>query len=49
MKIMKDGYENGTATTYPKPEDFESFIKAQLYDYEYDNSSATPATYAWNT
>ena len=47
MKIMKDGYENGTATTYPRPENFESFIKAQLYDCEYDNSSATPVTYAW--
>ena len=46
MKIMKDGYENGTATTYPKPEDFESFIKAQLYDYEYDNSYATLVIYA---
>ena len=49
MKIMKDGYEIETATTYPKPEDHESFIKAQLYDYEYDNSSDTPATYTWNT
>ena len=49
MKIMKDGYKNGTVTTYPKPDDFESLIKAQFYDYEYDNSSAAPATYAWNT
>ena len=46
---MNDGYENGTAaTTYRKPEDFESFIKAQMYDYKYNNSSATPATYTWH-
>ena len=31
-----------------QPEDFESFIKTQLYEYKYDNSIATPATYAWN-
>ena len=50
MKIMKGWNKNGTATTYQKPDDFESFIKAQLSEYEYDNSSAaTPATYAWNS
>ena len=45
---MEDGYKNGTATTYPKPENFEEYIKEQLYDYEYDNFLATPPTYKWN-
>ena len=50
MKIMKGWNKNGTATTYQKPDDFESFIKAQLSEYEYENSSAaTPAIYAWNS
>ena len=44
---MKGGNKNGTATTYPKLDDFESFIKAQLYENKYDNSpAATAATYA---
>ena len=45
---MKDGYSNGTATTYPEPKDMEAFIKKQLYDYEYDNCLAIAPRYTWN-
>lgn len=33
------------ATVHPKPEDYEAFIKAQLYDTNY--KTAIPATYQW--
>ena len=35
------------ASTYPEPEDKEAFIKAQLYDFNYDNKSALPDVYEW--
>ena len=37
----------GIASTYPEPEDKEAFIKAQLYDFNYDNKSALPELYEW--
>ncbi|XP_067010270.2 NADP-dependent malic enzyme isoform X2 [Anabrus simplex] len=43
--IAERAYEKGMATTFPKPDDIESFIKAQLYDYHY--SSAVPDSYQW--
>ena len=37
----------GLASTYPEPKDKEAFIKAQLYDFTYDNKSALPDVYEW--
>jgi malate dehydrogenase (oxaloacetate-decarboxylating)(NADP+) len=37
----------GIASTYPEPEDKEAFIRAQLYDFNYDNKSALPELYEW--
>ena len=37
----------GVASTYPEPKDKESFIKDQLYDYDYDHISAIPKTWDW--
>lgn len=47
IKVAEDGYKDGTASTYPKPEDIEAFIKDQLYDYNYDSYSSVPARYTW--
>ena len=46
-KVAQDAYAEGTASTYPEPQDKEEFIKMQLYDYEYDDVSALPARYDW--
>ncbi|KAG5317740.1 MAOX enzyme, partial [Pseudoatta argentina] len=43
--IMKYAYEKCIATVYPEPSDYESFIKAQLYDLNY--KSAIPPIYSW--
>ncbi|XP_026826511.1 NADP-dependent malic enzyme isoform X2 [Ooceraea biroi] len=43
--VMKYAYENCLATVYPEPKDYESFIKAQLYDTSYKPS--IPPVYAW--
>jgi len=43
--IMKYAYENCLATVYPEPTDYESFIKAQLYDTSY--KSSIPPLYSW--
>lgn len=48
IKIAEDGYKDGTATTYPKPQNIEDFIKEQLYDYNYDNYSSIPSRYTWD-
>lgn len=44
-KIMKYSYDEGIATVFPQPDDYEEFIKAQLYDPTYKPS--IPPTYAW--
>ncbi|XP_025995574.1 NADP-dependent malic enzyme isoform X3 [Solenopsis invicta] len=44
-KIMKYAYKNCLATVYPEPTDYESFVKAQLYDPIY--KSSLPPLYAW--
>ncbi|XP_032783531.2 NADP-dependent malic enzyme isoform X2 [Daphnia magna] len=45
--IAEHAYKNGLASTYPEPADKEAFIKAQLYDFSYDNKSALPDVYEW--
>lgn len=40
-------FVTGLASTYPEPVDKEAFIKAQLYDFSYDNKSALPDVYEW--
>ncbi|KAK7863404.1 hypothetical protein R5R35_004361 [Gryllus longicercus] len=44
-KIAEYAYEQGMASTFPKPDDIKAFIKAQLYDWHY--SSSLPKTYSW--
>merc|ERR1712179_321307 len=46
-KVAEEAYQAGTASTYPEPEDKESFIRATLYDYNYDHQSALPTLYQW--
>ena len=45
--IAEHAYKNGLASTYPEPVDKEAFIKAQLYDFTYDDKSALPDVYEW--
>merc|ERR1712154_336972 len=44
-KVAEEAYKLGTASTYPEPADKETFIREQLYDYNYDR--AVPAVYQW--
>lgn len=44
-KVAIEAYKSGTASTYPEPADKESFIRQQLYNYEYDTS--LPSRYEW--
>merc|ERR1712008_515097 len=45
VKVAKEAYKEGNASTYPEPEDMEAFIRNQLYDYTYTTS--LPARYEW--
>lgn len=45
VKVIEYAYQTGVASTFPEPEDKVEFIKAQLYDYNYN--SALPPVYAW--
>ena len=38
-------FREGLASTYPEPENIEDFIRAQLYDYNYN--TALPSRYTW--
>merc|ERR1719357_622973 len=46
-KVASEAYADGTASTYPEPEDKEAFIRSTLYDYNYDKVSYLPALYSW--
>jgi len=45
VKVAKEAYKEGKASTYPEPEDMETFIRQQLYDYNY--STSLPSRYQW--
>lgn len=45
IKVAEEAYREGNASTYPQPEDMESFIRMQIYDYTYTN--ALPMRYQW--
>jgi malate dehydrogenase (oxaloacetate-decarboxylating)(NADP+) len=45
VKVATEAYREGLASTYPEPENIEEFIRAQLYDYNYN--TALPSRYAW--
>ena len=45
INVALEAYKSGTASTYPEPADKETFIREQLYDYNYDR--ALPAIYQW--
>jgi len=45
VKVAKEAYKDGSASTYPQPDDIESFIRHQLYDYDYTTS--LPSRYQW--
>jgi len=44
-KVAIEAYKTGSASTYPEPENKETFIRQQLYSYAYDNS--LPSRYQW--
>ncbi|XP_046674728.1 NADP-dependent malic enzyme-like, partial [Homalodisca vitripennis] len=44
-RVAEHAYEKGMASTYPEPQDKETFIKSQLYDTKYRPS--LPRTYTW--
>merc|ERR1712025_602142 len=44
-KVAIEAYKSGTASTYPEPENKETFIRQQLYDYTYN--TALPVRYDW--
>merc|ERR1719189_2305157 len=46
-KVAEEAYREGMASTYPEPEDKESFIRSMLYNYNYDDESALPTSYSW--
>jgi len=45
IKVATEAYKDGTASTYPQPKDMETFIRQQLFDYNYTTS--LPARYEW--
>ena len=46
--MAEEAFKNGTASTYPKPEDLKTFIENQLYNYEYENVVSIAPRYSWN-
>ncbi|KAL7288917.1 hypothetical protein TKK_0016884 [Trichogramma kaykai] len=45
VKLMDYAYANSLATVHPEPNNYEDFIKDQLYDTTY--TSSIPAVYPW--
>ena len=45
--ICETAYAENMASVYPEPHVKTDFIKAQLYDYNYDGLSALPPHYTW--
>uniref|UniRef100_A0A0K0FYD7 Malic enzyme n=1 Tax=Strongyloides venezuelensis TaxID=75913 RepID=A0A0K0FYD7_STRVS len=45
VEIAEEAYKDGLATLYPKPKDMELYIRAQVYDVEYDE--LINKTYVW--
>jgi len=46
-KVAEEAYKEGMASTYPEPEDKESFIRSRLYNYNYQEESSLPTCYPW--
>ena len=47
IHVAEEAFKNGTASTYPKPEDLKTFIENQLYNYEYENVVSIAPRYSW--
>ncbi|XP_077286145.1 NADP-dependent malic enzyme-like [Arctopsyche grandis] len=45
IEVAKMAYEEGLASVYPDPKDYDRFIKSQLYNPNYERS--LPITYTW--
>ena len=48
IHVAEEAFKNGTASTYPKPEDLKTLIENQLYNYEYENKVSIAPRYSWN-
>ena len=48
IHVAEEAFKNGTASTYPQPEDLKTFIENQLYNYEYENVVSIAPRYSWN-
>lgn len=44
-KIVKDAYQERTATVYPEPPNKEAFVRSQMYSADYDQ--ILPDCYSW--
>ncbi|ELK00113.1 NADP-dependent malic enzyme [Pteropus alecto] len=44
-KIVKDAYQEKTATVYPEPQNKEEFVRSQMYSTDYDQ--VLPDCYSW--
>jgi len=45
VKVAAEAYKEGSASTYPEPQDMETFIREQIYSYSYTTS--LPSRYEW--
>ena len=48
IHVAEEAFKNGTASTYPQPEDLKIFIENQLYNYEYEKVVSIGPRYSWN-
>lgn len=46
-RVAEEAYQDGSASTYPEPQDKEAFIRSTLYDYSYDGQQTLPSVYSW--